>query len=217
MITAKELKTIFESSEYQQDIEALSSYAANIKQERPMVLFLAKYLYQMGHLLALEQDKCDLVVDGTGIEFKFHFDFDVPELEKELKRYNGDVEMVWKAVREGKLHERWTVTPGIYKDIFVKRPDIFVWIVCSRDLSGLRDDYVRRVCMGDRQRKYNKNNPHSQNGRFLNIVGAFFTALKSLRPFLLETATIATAGDFPSRHYIWMCDFVMSSNNVHGS
>jgi hypothetical protein len=37
MITAEDIKAIFESSDFRTDLEELSSYAANIRQERPIV------------------------------------------------------------------------------------------------------------------------------------------------------------------------------------
>lgn len=133
MISSHEIKVIFESSELRSGLEDLSSYAANIRQERPIVLLFAKHFWRRRHKFALEEGKCDLVVDGTRIEFKFHFDSDMRNLQKELNKFDGDVELLWNAACEEKLSRTWTVGPGIYKDVIVKRPDIFARInLCAR-------------------------------------------------------------------------------------
>lgn len=206
MITAKELRAILESPEYVRDLADLSAYAASIKQERPMVLLLAKYLHRRQYRFALEEGGHDLVVDGTRIEFKFHYDFDIQQrLVKELEKHAGDIVEVSKAA-----HKTWSVIPGIYKDVISpKNADIFVWIICARDLDTLTDEDLKRVCVGRQQKRHNRDNPYGSD-RFLLIVDAFLESLQQLRKFSVETATIATKGDFPSSYHFWLCEFAKS-------
>src|SRR5438067_7218394 len=98
MISGEDLKTVFNSSEFKEDLEDLSSYAANIRQERPIVYLVAKNFWKHGYKFALEKKRCDLVVDDTRVEFKFHFDCDMFSLQKELNKYEGDVERLMRAV-----------------------------------------------------------------------------------------------------------------------
>ena len=77
------------------------------------------------------------MVEATRIEFKFHFDYDTLSLRKELGMYGGDVGKLMEAVANEELSPTWTVGPRVYKDVIVKRPDIFVWVLCARDLSKL--------------------------------------------------------------------------------
>jgi hypothetical protein len=209
MITAKELKYRFESPKYKHDLQELSSYAASIKQERPMVLLLAKHFHQQSYKIALEQHHHDLVVDGTTIEFKFHYDFDIPKLQKELNKHVGDIERVWKAAQEGELSKSWSIIPGIYNDICLKRPDIFVWIICARDLSKLTGDDLSSVCLGSRQVNYNEVHPYGPDSALLEVADRFLEKLQGFRKFSLETATIATNGDFPSSYHLRLCDFAV--------
>ena len=207
MITAKDIKVAFESSEFKSELEDLSSYAANIRQERPIVLLFAKYFWRRGYKLALEKKKCDLVVDETRIEFKFHFDSDSLSLQKELRRYDGSVEMLMDAVSKKEISPTWTVGPGIYKDVIVKRPDIFVWVLCARDLSKLTSDGISRVCIGAHQRWYNRGRPYESNQEFLEVTDSFLAKLQELRMFSLEKAVVTTNGGFPSAYHLRACDF----------
>lgn len=208
MITAAEIRKILDSPEYRRDLEELSSYAANIKQERPMVLFLSKYLYLRDHKLALEQDGHDLVVDGTSIDFKFHYDFDIShKLQRELTNHAGSIQRIWKAANAGKLSWTWTVVPGIYKDVCVKSPDIFVWVICARDLSGMNDDDLNRICLGSWQRKYNTYKPCDSSLDCLALVDSFLEKLRKHRRFAINKITIATRGIFPSSYHVRVCDF----------
>jgi hypothetical protein len=207
MVTAEDIKAIFESSGFKSDLEALSSYAANIRQERPIVHLFAKHFWQRRHKFALEKKRCDLVVDETRIEFKFHFDYDMLSLQKELNRYDGDIEKLMEAVSKRELSRTWTVSPGIYKDVIVKRPDIFAWILCERDLSKLTNDEISRVCIGNHQRKYNRNRPYESNREFLEVADGLLLKLQELRKFSLEKATIITNEGFPSVYHLRLCDF----------
>ena len=87
-----DFKAIFESPGYQHELEELNSYAANIKQERPIIWMLAKYLRRAGFVVALEKNKIDLVVGETRIEAKYNFEFElVDRLNKELDRVGWDL------------------------------------------------------------------------------------------------------------------------------
>jgi hypothetical protein len=207
MITAKDIKDAFESSEFKSELEDVSSYGANIRQERPIVLLFAKYFWRRGYKLALEKKKCDLVVDDTRIEFKFHFDSDSLSLQKELNRYGGSIEMLMEAVSKKEISRTWTVSPGIYKDVIVKRPDIFVWVLCARDLSKLTNDDIDRVCIGAHQRWYNGSRPFESNEEFLEVADTFLAKLQELRKFSLEKVVINTNGSFPSAYHLRACDF----------
>jgi hypothetical protein len=207
MITAKDIKDAFESSEFKSELEDLSSYAANIRQERPVVLLFAKYFWRRGYKLALEKKKCDLVIDETRVEFKFHFDSDSLSLQKELRRYDGNIELLMNAVSKKEISPTWTVSPGIYKDVMMKRPDIFVWVLCARDLSKLTNDDIDRICIGAQQQCYNRGRPFESNQEFLEVADNFLAKLQELRKFSLEKAVINTNGGFPSAYYLRACDF----------
>lgn len=112
MIITQDVKGILESGEFGNELEELSSYAANIRQERPIVMLIAKHLWQCGHKVALEEKKCDLVVDETRIEFKFSFDYDTLSLEKELNRFNGNLQTMMQAVAAKEMSGTWTVSPA---------------------------------------------------------------------------------------------------------
>ena len=116
----KELVKILKSPEYRDDLNELSAYAASIKQERPMIVLLSKYLYQKGYIFAMEDQRCDLVIYRTNIEFKFHYDFDLIKLQKELKKW-GTAKAAYEAAKRKEESETWTVAPGLYKDICLKR------------------------------------------------------------------------------------------------
>jgi hypothetical protein len=214
MIKVQHIKEIFESSEFKRDLEDLSSYAANIKQERPIVFLFAKYFWLLQHNVALEKNKCDLVVDDTRIEFKFHFDLDTVRLQRTMNNYQGDIKKLMNAVSEKKLSSTWTVVPGIYKDVIIKRPDIFVWIICARNLNNLAINNINRVCLGNDQLTYNRRKtPYESNQDSLIIFEEFLTKLQALRKFTLQKAITITNGSFPSTYYLLICDFLGAETN----
>jgi hypothetical protein len=53
-MTAKELKGIFALAEYHRELEEMSGYFASIKQERPVIFSLAKFLWKRGRVFQLE-------------------------------------------------------------------------------------------------------------------------------------------------------------------
>jgi hypothetical protein len=207
MITANDIIVAFESSGFRQDLQDMSSYAANIRQERPLVLLFARYFWKQGHKFALEKKKVDLVIDETRIEFKFHFDYDMLRLKKDLSSNDDDIEKMMQAVADKKLSSTWSVGPGVYKDVVIKQPNIFVWILCSRDLRNLTSDDISRVCIGTSQRRYNKNWPYESNNEFLEIAKGYLTKLQKFRSFSIEQANVKVQGSFPSTYHLMLCDF----------
>ncbi len=207
MITVQDIKFILESDEFKNELEELSSYAANIRQERPIVMLIAKHLWRRGHKVALEKKKCDLVVDETRLEFKFSFDSDTLSLEKELKRFDGNLEMLMNAVSAKEISGTWTVSPAIYNDVIVKRPEIFIWILCTRDLSKLTNDELSRVCIASHQQWYNRSRPYESNGGFVEAFEGLLSKLQELRNFSLEKIQCATNNGFPSVYYFMVCEF----------
>lgn len=208
MIAAQDIKTVLNSDEFGSELEELSSYAANIRQERPIVMLIAKHFWRRGHKVALEKKKCDLVVDEARVEFKFSFDYDTLSLEKELNRFDGNLETLMQAVSAKEMSGTWTVSPAIYNDVIIKRPEIFVWILCTRDLSKLTADELSRVCIAPNQQWYNRSRPYDSE-RFLEVCEDFLTKLQELRKFSLEKIRLGTNNGFSSVYYFMICEFAV--------
>jgi hypothetical protein len=207
-ISAEDIKSVILSEDFGNEMQELSAYTANIRQERPIVTLIAKHLWRCGYEVALEKKKCDLVVGETKIEFKFSFDHDTYNLKRELDKYKDDLVMIMNDVFIKKLNGTWTVSPAILKDVVEKRPQIFVWILCRRDLSNLSEEELSRVCIASDQLRYNRNQPFRSNeSEFLQIVNRFITKLQEFRNFKLEKITMATNGSFPSVYYFMLCEF----------
>jgi hypothetical protein len=211
-MTAEQLRTIFVSAEFKQDLEEMSSYLASIKQERPIIYCLAKYLWKGKRVFQLEDKLRDLVVHDTHLEFKYNFDCDMSRLAKELNRY-GDkpLSSMWEDVQARKFSKSWSVMPTIYEDICVKKvrdrlADIFVWIICSRDLSKVSTDARRRICWSAVQCKWSEAHPYPDR-TYLRAADLFLEKLRAARPFSLIQEDIATNGDFPSVYHLRLCEF----------
>jgi hypothetical protein len=202
-MTAAELREIVVSSEFKQGLEELSSYLASVKQEKAIVYLLAKCLWKRKHKFALEDNYCDLSVNSTQVEFKFHYDKMAEPLGDELARW-PDLGALWAAEK----NKSWqAITAAIYKDVCVKQPSLFVWIICSRDVSKVADEDLDRICMGREQRKYNKRHPYNPNGEYLRVADELLEKLCALRPFSVLKEVIATNGDFPSTYHFIICEF----------
>jgi hypothetical protein len=209
-MTAEELRDILMSAEYKQELTEISSYLASIKQERPMAFCLAKLMWKCGYKFQLEAKRKDLVVNGKCIEFKFHYDFDMERLDNELRR-RGDrpYKEMWDAARAAKSSMGWSMLK-IYEDMCVKRPDIFVWTICSRDLSKVAADDRKRICVSKEQCEWNERQHPYSDRDYLKVADGFLEKLKSQadsRQFSVLKEEIATNGNFPSTYHFRICDF----------
>ena len=139
-VSAKVILKIFRSLEFRTELEELSSYAAHIKQERPIVHLLAKYFWRQGRNVVLEDRRCDLVVEGTKIEFKYHFDCDQASMKKELEMCGGEIASLNACKKNG-----WQACRSIYDDTVIKCPHIFILIICSRDLSKVKQECLSQI------------------------------------------------------------------------
>ena len=215
-MTGMELRDLFLSSEFKQGLEEMSSYLASVMQEAPIVHLLAKYLWQQKHIYALERNKHhDLTVwpslpskeKETTIEFKFNYETCAEKLGKELAKLTGNLDPI---VIEAKF-STWDVVRGICKDVFTKKPDIFVWIVCSRDISKLTADDLTRIPYSKPLKKYQRLHPYGTGREFLvTTIDGFLQRLRKVpkvKPFSISEAEIETEGFFPSTYHFRICDF----------
>jgi hypothetical protein len=215
-MTADELLAIFVSREYRQELDDMSSYLASIKQERPIIYSLAKFLWQRGRTFQLEDKHRDLVVDETHLEFKYNFDCDMAILEDEMKRYQDrPIKAVWEDAEAKRISKSWSVMPGLYGDMCVKKvhnrlADIFVWVICSRDLSKVSADARKRICWATQQCKWSETNSYSDR-TYLRIADRFLermqVELRPTRPFSVLSEDMETKGHFPSRYHFRICEF----------
>src|SRR5262249_44128796 len=97
------------------------------------------------------------------------------------------------------------------EDVCVKMPHIFVWIICSRDLSKVKSDDLKRICYGRAQRKYNATRPYVSDGQLLTVADDFLDQLRGIRQFSLLKQDVQTDGDFPSTYHFRICDFALEN------
>ena len=206
-MTAEEVWAILSSDEYKRDLEEMSSYLASIKQERPIIYCLAKFLWKREQVFQVEAKRRDLVVHKTHLEFKYNFDCDMAKLEDELKKYQDKpLDSMWKDVRAKKISKSWGVAPSIYEDVCIKKPDIFVWVICARDLSKVSNDARERICWSTEQWKWSQSHPYSDR-TYLNVADRLLAKLQAERPFSVLQKEIVTKGDFPSTYHLRICGF----------
>ena len=141
------LKEIFQSNDFFKDLKELSSWASNIKQEAPILHILAKLLNRNGFTVALElknksdhgtKTKSDMSINGVIIEAKFCYEEDIyQKIRLLINKANNDIDLIlnWlKAKIENQKSFHFQLTWGILKDIFYKKPEIFILIFLSRNL-----------------------------------------------------------------------------------
>jgi hypothetical protein len=210
------LKSIFSSDSYVKELTELSEYGAHIKQERPMCYILAKHLYKRGFVdLALEKtferhQWYDLVVNNTKIEAKFYYESDLLlRLKKEMEKFEWNINLLTakreSLIKEGKS-KTWTMTLPIAEDMLMKKPDIFLLIILSRDLQRASVP-LEQICWSENEinynRKYNYNNQDS-----LALVDKFLNCVRQKRHFLSDYLNIDINNRlFPSTYHIYVCDF----------
>jgi hypothetical protein len=207
-MTTTDLRAILVSSEFKSDLEETSSYLASIAQERPIIFCLAKHLRKRGHKFSLEDEKRDLSIGDKCLEFKFNYDCAMVKLKKELSSLH---DKIVKGVQSDAEKGGWRVLYRIFKDVYAKRPDLFVWIICSRDLSKVPEDDLQYINWTPEQLKYNRR--YSYNNReFLDVADQLLEVLKLFRPFSVTSEAIGTAGDFPSSYHFKIRDFSGAKN-----
>jgi hypothetical protein len=211
-MTAKELEAILLSAEYKQNLEEMSSYLESIKQERPIIYCLARFLWKEGRVFQLEDKRRDMVVEGAHVEFKYSFDCDMARLKDELNTYaNVPLQAMWDDVKAGKLSKSWGAMPKIYEDMCVKKvrnrlADVFVWVICARDLTQVGPDARKRICWSIRQCEWSEDHPFS-DVTYLEVADSFLERIRKDRPFAVLKSQIDTKGLFPSTYHLRICDF----------
>src|SRR5579862_1950040 len=142
-MTAKELRDLIKSSDFTLGLEEMSSYLASIMQERPIIYLLAKCLWKKKCKFELEDKRQDLFLNDKRIEFKFNYDRGLGvNGRKELEKYGDNIQRMWEDAKAKVTSKSWGVLAKVYEDMCVKdpAPAIFVWIICSRDLSKVADE-----------------------------------------------------------------------------
>jgi hypothetical protein len=212
-MTSAELRDVFVSDKFKRDLAEMSCYLASIKQERAIIFLLAKFLRECGRVFQLEAKHRDLVVDDTHVEFKYNFDCDMAILDNDLKKYgNQPLEAMWADVHAGTLSDSWSVMPAICKDMCPEKSrrlaDVFVWIICSRDLTKVSPETLERICWAKsrQQRKWSEKYPYPDR-TFLVIADSLLDKLKAERAFSVIKEEIVTNGDFPSTYHFRICEF----------
>jgi len=195
------------SSEFKHDLEELSSYLASIMQERPIIYLLAKFLRKKGLKFQLEAKHKDLVVNNTHVEFKFNYDRVGEVLNDELTKHMNNPKGMWADLKGGRIKGKWGVIKRVYEDVCDKKPPIFIWIICARDLSKVVQDDLKRICIWREQRNYNKKHPYNSDRAFLIVVDRLLAELQAERPFSVLKEEIVTSGDFPSTYHFRICEF----------
>lgn len=214
-MTAAELRSIILSTDFKPGLEEVSSYLASIMQEGPIVHLFAKYLWKQKRLYALERNKRhDLTVwtsgHGTGerettIEFKFNYETCSIRLGKELRKLADELGGNPPVIAP-KL-SNWGVMRRIWEDICIKKPDIFVWIICSRDLTQFHSNDLKRIVNWKPLKKYRERHAYKTDREFLKTIDGFLELLQKFRPFSVSTAEVETNGDFPSTYDFRICEF----------
>jgi hypothetical protein len=202
-MTASEVRDIIVSADYMLDLRELSCYLASIKQERPIIYCLAKQLWKRGVKFQLEAKRTDLVINGKKFEFKFHYDFDMTVLSKELQ---VAADKLLSEVCAQKPTHGWVALPRLYADMVTKGANVFVLVILSRDLSGLEEEAQERICLPGEQRKWNEKHPYGDRS-YLEIADRFLNRVQVEKRFTVTKEEVQTTGLFPSTYHFWFCEF----------
>ena len=178
------LEVIIESQEFKEELETISSYGINIKQERPIQYLIARIINEKGLNFALEYNtlnpftrknsKYDLYVEGKKVELKFFFEEDFDNFERSNNNFLN---------KRGIINKKEKKDP-FYIDIIYKECDIFLLIVQSRDLFNIGTIPTDTICVYKKTLGRLKENGHGYNyqGYRENIEKLFQVIFKERRP-----------------------------------
>lgn len=217
------IKDILQSSQFKTDLEGLSAYACNIKQENPIMILLAKYYFQKNKDVILEWKqkisgrrnprKTDLVIEGIRIEAKFFFEFDIKRIKDELEKLHWDLEVIINKIKTTKPNS-WSPSELILNDIFKREPEIFILIFWFRDIPQNLTD-ADRIVDSKYTQEYIRGlgNFSTIKKNTEEIIKKFFDALKikkiyqlhPLPPIIVNSNIKAIS--FSSEYYFYLLDF----------
>jgi hypothetical protein len=214
-MTAAELLGILVSADFKREVEQVSCYLASIAPERPMVYCLARQLWNAGRKFQLEVKLKDMVVEENHFEFKACYLFDMPKLDRELRECGErSLKSLWEASRDAKKSIGWSISLKAYQDVYCKEPDVFVWTICTRDVSKLDEEDRKRLCMAKQQKLWDTRNHSSSESDYLSIADSLIEKLRQemiaegicATRFPVLNAAITTDGDIPSTYHFRICD-----------
>lgn len=213
------MQEIFQSDNFFNEIKELSSWAANIKQEAPILQVLAKILQKNGYKVALEiktksehgiKSKPDMLINGTIVEAKFYYEEDIyQQIRLLMKKANNEISLILKWLKqkiENKQHFQFQPIWYILKDIFYKNLDIFVLIFLSRNLMHVPEQDLETINWTDNCLKYNKAFGYNNQTTFI-ILDEFLAGIKKEKIFEYSLVNIDVNTKFPSTYHIHLFDF----------
>ncbi len=208
------LQEIIKSKDFINDLKKLSSWAANVKQETPIVQILAKMLSERGYVIALEWDKKNkhdiMINNNTIIEAKFYYEEDIQGqlrilYNKSGKNVNQLLEWLEQKI-ELKKSLYYDIGFHILKDIFYKNPDIFILIILSRNLLQVSNDDLEIINWTNECLKYNKKFGYNNQETFA-IMLDYFEGINKRKSFKTSLVDIDMNIMFPSTYHIYLFEF----------
>lgn len=213
------LQKIFQSDDFLKDIIELSSWAANIKQEAPILHILARLLCRNGYRVALElktkstdkkKTKSDMLINENIVEAKFYYEEDIyQKLRLLMNKANNDIDLILNWLKQKIEDEQsFQFQPAWYilKDIFYKKLDIFILILLSRNLTYVPKKELETINWTDKCLKYNKNFGYNNHDTF-KILNEFLKGIKMKKPYEYSYFNIDVNTKFPSTYHIHLFDF----------
>lgn len=208
----EKLAEILRSREFERELRNAGHWAANLRPERPLTFLLARELARKGHSVTLEKPyphgkKCDLFVFDKYVEIKGHFDSDFVQIEKELNSFEGNLEELFQAAQDKKLSKSWSIVPKLFEDSVIRKPDILLWIVVARNLSGVPSGKLPDYCVADQQLRYTANSQYVAGESVFAKAQKLVERIGRYRGVRLTIIEHAFDEPVPSVYWFGLCEF----------
>ncbi len=207
--------SVLKSAKFREQIASFALPCANVKQERLLLYLLAQQLTKKKCVVNLEYKRTDMILDGTEVEAKYHFDCDLPKIQEWLCENQNKDKM--NAALKGKI-SGWNGAAHILRDIAPKNKrgkeaDIFLWIVVCRDLPekfDYDDPKARQYCWAKQSKKYNGTIQKSKRvSQAKKNAGDILDRLKEFRNFEQDEATAKiNMPELQATYLFYVCDFI---------
>ena len=203
-INISDLNNLLKSEEFQEDLNSISSFSANIRQKDPILTSIAKYLQRQNQSVILDWKEHDMKINQTFLDMNVYYEEELPEkLGNIFRKYKKNINLLLDELdmamkRDEKLF--WQLALPMLRKVFQKEPEYFLLVIVSRDVMNVSPEILEMIYNSQECLEYNKEYGIN-NVDMLNMIDDFYNEVQKKKPYNHEHIKINTNTLFPSSYH----------------